>query len=52
VTEITRCVSRGCLFVHADPFDRIAFAQAMTQSWTIIAADPVLTHYAVPILPA
>jgi PIN domain nuclease of toxin-antitoxin system len=38
--------------VHADPFDRILIAQAMTQSWTIITADAVFARYPVPILPA
>lgn len=38
--------------VHADPFDRILIAQAITQSWTIVTADAVFARYPVSILPA
>lgn len=38
--------------VHADPFDRIIIAQAITQSWMIVTADAVFARYPVNILPA
>ena len=38
--------------VHADPFDRILIAQAITQSLTIVTADAAFARYAVAILPA
>jgi Uncharacterized protein conserved in bacteria len=38
--------------VHADPFDRILIAQAITQSWTIVSADAVFARYPVTLLPA
>lgn len=37
--------------VHADPFDRILIAQAITQAWTIVTADAVFARYPVNILP-
>jgi PIN domain nuclease of toxin-antitoxin system len=38
--------------VHADPFDRILIAQAITQTWTIVTADAVFARYPVNIIPA
>ncbi len=38
--------------VHADPFDRILIAQAITQAWTIVTADAVFARYPVDIIPA
>lgn len=38
--------------VHADPFDRILIAQAITQAWTIVTADAVFARYPVNIIPA
>ena len=31
--------------VHRDPFDRIMVAQALTESLTLMSADPVFEHY-------
>jgi PIN domain nuclease of toxin-antitoxin system len=38
--------------VHADPFDRLLIAQAITQTWTIVTADAVFARYPVTVLPA
>lgn len=38
--------------IHADPFDRILIAQAITQTWTIVTADAVFARYPVNIIPA
>jgi PIN domain nuclease of toxin-antitoxin system len=38
--------------VHADPFDRILIAQAITQTLTIVTAAAVFARYPVTILPA
>ncbi len=38
--------------VHADPFDRILIAQAITQTWTIVTADAMFARYPVNLLPA
>jgi PIN domain nuclease of toxin-antitoxin system len=38
--------------VHADPFDRILIAQAISQSSTLVTADAVFARYPVSILAA
>ncbi len=38
--------------VHADPFDRILIAQAISESLTIVTADAIFAHYPVATLPA
>ncbi len=38
--------------VHADPFDRILVAQAITEKLTLVTRDQFLEQYQVPILTA
>jgi PIN domain nuclease of toxin-antitoxin system len=35
--------------LHKDPFDRLLVAQAMTESVTLLTADPVVAKYPGPI---
>lgn len=35
---------------HRDPFDRLLIAQAVTEGWLLVTADPVFTQYPVQLL--
>jgi PIN domain nuclease of toxin-antitoxin system len=37
--------------LHRDPFDRLIIAQALQHGLTLATVDPVISAYAVPILP-
>lgn len=37
---------------HADPFDRMLIAQARTEGFTLVTADPWFANYDVPLLAA
>jgi PIN domain nuclease of toxin-antitoxin system len=37
---------------HADPFDRLLVAQAMTEGLSIVTADDALARYGVSVVPA
>ncbi len=38
--------------IHADPFDRMLVAQAITHAWTLVTADAVVARYPVRTLAA
>ncbi len=41
----------GLPALHRDPFDRLIIAQAFQHGLTLATVDPLVTAYAVPILP-
>ncbi len=38
--------------IHADPFDRMLVAQAITHAWTLVTADAIVARYPVKTLAA
>lgn len=38
--------------IHRDPFDRLLIAQAASNNWTLVSADPTVLSYDVPTLRA
>ncbi len=38
--------------LHADPFDRMLIAQAMTDSLVLVTRDAVIPLYSIPMIPA